>query len=127
MDERTSKIANIISTKEVDTSMWKMFRFVVKMENWDEGSMLKKSEDWVTVWMELTYVIKDQNWFKNIVERREKKKYSWWFSNNANAQLIVCAMQCATQLVNNWTVEFWMYKENFDILYDWMKKKYEGQ
>ena len=67
MDERTSKIANIISTKEVDTTMWKMFRFVVKMENWDEGSMLKKSEDWVTVWMELTYVIKDQNWFKNIV------------------------------------------------------------
>ena len=33
MDERTSKIANIISTKEVDTTMWKMFRFVVKMEN----------------------------------------------------------------------------------------------
>ncbi len=127
MDERTSKIANIISTKEVDTSMWKMFRFVVKMENWDEGSMLKKSEDWVTVWMELTYVIKDQNWFKNIVERREKKKYSWWFSNNANAQLVVCAMQCATQLVNNWTVEFEFYKENFDVLYDWMKKKYEGQ
>lgn len=127
MDERTSKIANIISTKEVDTTMWKMFRFVVKMENWDEGSMLKKSEDWVAVWMELTYVIKDQNWFKNIVERREKKKYSWWFSNNANAQLIVCAMQCATQLVNNWTVEFEFYKENFDILYDWMKKKYEGQ
>jgi hypothetical protein len=58
MDERTSKIANIISTKEVDTSMWKMFRFVVKMENWDEGSMLKKSEDWVTVWMELTVGMK---------------------------------------------------------------------
>lgn len=127
MDERTSKIANIISTKEVDTSMWKMFRFVVKMENWDEGSMLKKSEDWVTVWMELTYVIKDQNWFKNIVERKERKKYSWWFGNNANAQLIMCAMQCATQLVNNWTVEFEFYKENFDVLYDWMKKKYEGQ
>jgi hypothetical protein len=33
MDERTSKIANIISTKEVDTTMGKMFRFVVKMEN----------------------------------------------------------------------------------------------
>ena len=127
MDERTSKIANIISTKEVDTNMGKMFRFVVKMENWDEGSMLKKSEDWVTVWMELTYVIKDQNWFKNIVERKERKKYSWWFSNNANAQLIMCAMQCATQLVNNWTVEFEFYKENFDVLYDWMKKKYEGQ
>ena len=127
MDERTSKIANIISTKEVDTTMGKMFRFVVKMENWDEGSMLKKSEDWVTVWMELTYVIKDQNWFKNIVERKERKKYSWWFSNNANAQLIMCAMQCATQLVNNWTVEFEFYKENFDVLYDWMKKKYEGQ
>lgn len=127
MDERTSKIANIVSTKEVDTSMWKMFRFVVKMENWDEGSMLKKSEDWVTVWMELTYVIKDQNWFKNIVERKERKKYSWWFSNNTNAQLIMCAMQCATQLVNNWTVEFEFYKENFDVLYDWMKKKYEGQ
>ena len=127
MDERTSKIANIISTKEVDTTMGKMFRFVVKMENWDEGSMLKKSEDWVTVWMELTYVIKDQNWFKNIVERKERKKYSWWFSNNANAQLIICAMQCATQLVNNWTVEFEFYKENFDVLYDWMKKKYEGQ
>ena len=90
MDERTSKIANIISTKEVDTSMWKMFRFVVK-------------------------------------ERKERKKYSWWFSNNANAQLIMCAMQCATQLVNNWTVEFEFYKENFDVLYDWMKKKYEGQ
>ena len=127
MDERTSKIANIISTKEVDTTMGKMFRFVVKMENWDEGSMLKKSEDWVTVWMELTYVIKDQNWFKNIVERKERKKYSWWFSNNANAQLIMCAMQCATQLVNNWTVEFEFYKENFDVLYDWMKKKYEWQ
>ena len=127
MDERTSKIANIISTKEVDTTMGKMFRFVVKMENWDEGSMLKKSEDWVTVWMELTYVIKDQNWFKNIVERKERKKYSWWFSNNANAQLIICAMQCATQLVNNWTVEFEFYKENFDVLYDWMKMKYEGQ
>ena len=127
MDERTSKIANIISTKEVDTTMCKMFRFVVKMENWDEGSMLKKSEDWVTVWMELTYVIKDQNWFKNIVERKERKKYSWWFSNNANAQLIMCAMQCATQLVNNWTVEFEFYKENFDVLYDWMKKKYEWQ
>lgn len=127
MDERTSKIANIVSTKEVDTTMGKMFRFVVKMENWDEGSMLKKSEDWVTVWMELTYVIKDQNWFKNIVERKERKKYSWWFSNNANAQLIMCAMQCATQLVNNWTVEFEFYKENFDVLYDWMKKKYEWQ
>ena len=125
MEEKTSKIANIISVKEVNTSMWKMFRFVVKMENWEEGSMFKKTEDWIKVWMEITYTIKTQNWFKNIIEKKEKIKNQWY--NNVDIQLITCAMQCATQLVIDWTVEFWMYKENFDILYDWMKKKYEWE
>ena len=127
MEEKTSKISQIISTKEVDTTMWKMLRFAVKLENWDEWAILKNSGDWISVWAKITYVIKEKNWFKNIIEKWEKKKNSWWFNNNTNIQLITCAMQCATQLVNNWTVEFWMYKENFDVLFDWMKKKYEWE
>ena len=116
---KTSKIKKIVSCHSFDGQYGTSWDYKIELENWDTGSLIKKTENAVKEWDELTYEIKETDFWPKI---REVKQYrgKW---NSDNVTLICKAMELTIQLLVSKEIDSTNLQTCFDRLYDIMSKK----
>lgn len=116
---KTSKIKKIVSCHSFDGQYGTSWDYKIELENWDTGSLIKKTENAVKEWDELTYEIKETDYWPRI---REVKQYrgKW---NSDNVTIICKAMELTIQMLINKEIDSTNLQVCFDRLYDIMSKK----